>query len=178
MIPAADHKEPDMRLVHSRTPHSPRLMLLAAGLVLAVTTLQAAPPKSREGTLGGGKAGGPILSMAQLRSCMAQDARIQTQNEEVGKTKQQLTTDAEEIDRAAAVLKADLASIDRSNKEAVDALVARAQAHDKKIESYQERVEPFNARVQAIDAERAAYAKACHGRRYLEDDYKDIKAGK
>jgi hypothetical protein len=29
-----------------------------------------------------------------------------------------------------------------------------------------------------LQAERATYAKACEGRRYLEDDYKDIKAGK
>ncbi|MBC7956856.1 MAG: hypothetical protein H7Y33_13425 [Cytophagales bacterium] len=167
-----------MSFVHSRTPSTSRLLLLAAGLLLATTSLHAAPPKAREGTLGGGKAGGPILSMAQLRACMAQDTRIQTQNEEAARLKQQMTNDREEIDRGAAALKADLASIDRSNKEAVEALVARAQAHDKSIESYQARVEPFNAHVQAVDAERAAYAKACQGRRYLEDDYKDIKAGK
>jgi hypothetical protein len=167
-----------MSFVHLRTSFASRwLPLLAAGL-MAATSLQAAPPKPREGSLGGGKASGPILSMAELRACMAQDARIQSQNEEFGRVRQQLTDDAQEIDRGAEALKADLASVDRSNKEAVDALIARAQAHDKKVESYQARVEPFNARVQAVDAERAAYAKACHGRRYLEDDYKDIKAGK
>ncbi len=152
--------------------------LLAAGLMLATTSLHAAPPKAREGTLGGGKAGGPILSMAQLRACMAQQAGIQSQNEEATKAKQQLAADVADIDRSAGGLKADLASLDRTNKEAVEVYVARAQAHDKSIDSYQERESRFNVRVEALNEQRAAFAKACDGRRYLEDDYKDIKAGK
>lgn len=152
--------------------------LLAAGLTLAATSLHAAPPKAREGTLGGGKAGGPILSMVQLRACMAQQARIQSQNDEATKAKLQLAADVADIDRGAGALKADLASLDRTNKEAVEAYVARAQAHDKSIDSYQERVPHFNTQVEALNEQRAAFAKACDGRRYLEDDHKDIKAGK
>lgn len=56
--------------------------------------------------------------------------------------------------------------------------MARAQAHDKRIDAYQARVPLFNAQVEALNGERTAYAKACEGRRYLEDDYKDVKAGK
>ena len=71
-----------------------------------------------------------------------------------------------------------IAALDRTNKEAVEAYVAKAQAHDKLIDSYEAQVPSFNAKVEALQAERAAYAKTCEGRRYLEDDYKDIKAGK
>jgi len=152
---------------------------LAAGLALAAaSSLHAAPPKAREGTLGGGKAGGPILSMAQLRVCMAQQARIQSQEEEATRAKQQLATDLAEIDRSAAALKDDMTRLDRTSKEAVEAYVARAQAHDKSIDSYQARVPQFNAQVESLNEQRAAFAKSCDGRRYLEDDYRDIKAGK
>ncbi len=168
-----------MRLVPLPASLTQRLVpLLVSGLLLAATSLHAAPPKAREGTLGGGKAGGPILSMAQLRACMAQQTNIQSQNDAAAKVKQQLAADMVEIDRNAAALKDDLVSLDRTNKEAVEAYVARAQAHDKSIDSYQARVPQFNAQVEALDAQRAAFAKACDGRRYLEDDYKDIKAGK
>jgi len=161
-------------------PMARRLAVLAAtGLVLAAASLHAAPPKPREGTLGSGKAaGGPIMSMAQLRACVAQQARIQTQDDDTRKTQQQLTTDRAAIDSGAAALKEGMATLDRTNKEAVEAYVAQAQAHDKLIDGYQARVSPFNAQVEALQAERAAFAKACDGRRYLEDDYKDIKAGK
>jgi hypothetical protein len=147
-------------------------------LALAASSLHAAPPKPREGTLGGGKGGGPIMSMAQLRSCVAQQSRIDTQNGEMVKQQQELASERAEIDRSAAALKEGMAALDRTNKEAVESYVARAQAHDKTIEAYEARVPTFNAKVEALQAERATYAKACEGRRYLEDDYKDIKAGK
>lgn len=168
-----------------RFANAPRLMtrclglLATAALVLASASLHAAPPKPREATLGGGKAAaGPIMSMAQLRACVAQQARIQSQDEETRKTQQQLAAERAAIDSGATALKDGMATLDRTNKEAVEAYVAQAQAHDKLIDSYEARVLPFNAQVEALQAERAAYGKACEGRRYLEDDYKDIKAGK
>lgn len=154
------------------------LPLAAGGLLLVAASLHAAPPKPREGTLGGGKASGPIMSMAQLRSCMAQQDRIQSQGDETVKAKEQLTADRAQIDQAGAKLKEDLAVLDRTNKELIEAYVARAQAHDKIIDGYEARVPAFNAQVEALNTERAAYAKSCEGRRYLEDDFKDIKAGK
>jgi chromosome segregation ATPase len=162
----------------SATLNRRRLQLLATAALLAATSLHAAPPKAREGTLGGGKAGGPILSVAQLRACMAQQARMQSQEEEAARTRQQLSNEIADIDRAAEALKADLPGVDRTSQEAIDAYKARAAAHDKRVESYEERVPQFNAQVEALNAQRAAFAKSCDGRRYLEDDYKDIKAGK
>jgi len=168
-----------MRSVPLSTPLNRRLVrLLVAGLALAAASLHAAPPKAREGTMGGGKAGGPILSVAQLRACMAQQARMQSQEEEAARARQQLSNEIAEIDRAAEALKADLPGVDRSNQAAIDAYKARAVAHDKRVESYEERVPQFNAQVEALNVQRAAFTKACDGRRYLEDDYKDIKAGK
>jgi hypothetical protein len=152
-----------------------RFAYLLACMALATSALHAAP---REGSLGGGKASGPVMSMAQLRACLAQQTRIQSQNDDTAKIQQQLVAERAEIERNEAALKDALAALDRTNKEAVEAHVAKAQAHDKLIDDYQARVPSFNAKVEALQSERAAYAKACEGRRYLEDDYKDIKAGK
>ncbi len=152
--------------------------LLLASLALACASLQAAPPKVREGTLGGGKASGPVMGMAQLRACVTQQKRIQGLNADTARTQQQMSADRASIDTEAQALKDAMAALDRTNKEAIEAYVARAQAHDKSIDTYQARVSPFNAQVETLQGERAGYAKACEGRRYLEDDYTDIKAGK
>ena len=152
--------------------------LLVASLALASASPQAAPPKVREGTLGGGKTSGPFMSVAQLRACVVQQTRIQGLNTDTTKTQQQMTTDRAAIEVEAQAIKDAMAALDRTNKEAVEAYVARAQAYDKSIDTYQARVSPFNTQVEALQAERASYAKACEGRRYLEDDYTDIKAGK
>lgn len=158
--------------------HSPLLaacLALAAALSLA-DPAHAAPPK--EGTLGTGKAGGPVLSMSQLRACLAQQARLSRQNDENLKMQQELSTERTELEGASAAIKDEMATLDRTNREAVEAYVAKAQANDKRIDTHQERVGEFNTKVEAVKAERASYAKSCEGRRYLEDDYKDIKAGK
>jgi len=151
-------------------------LLLAVCLAFAATASHAAPPK--EGTLGGGKASGPVMSMPQLRACLAQQSRLSSQNAENLKTQQALGSERTELEAASAAIKDEMATLDRTNREAVEAYVAKAQANDARIDTHQARVGEFNAKVEAAKAERASYAKSCEGRRYLEDDYKDIKAGK
>jgi hypothetical protein len=179
MMPAANIEGQDMSFAKFvATATRSLLPLAAASLALTGASVHAASPK-REATLGGGKGSGPIMSMAQLRTCVAQQSRIEAQNNEMAKAQQQLTADRAEIERNSAALKDEMAALDRTNEEAVKAYVAKAQAHDKVIDDYQDaRVPQFNTRVEALQAQRAAYAKDCEGRRYLEDDYKDIKAGK
>ena len=111
-----------------------RVACLLASIALAASSIHAAP---REGTLGGGKASGPVMSMAQLRACLAQQSRIQSQSDDTVKIQQQLKNDRAEIDRNAAALKDEMAALDRTSKEAVESYVAKAQAHDKSIDSYE-----------------------------------------
>lgn len=152
-------------------------LLLACGLALAALGTHAAPPK-KEGTLGGGKGGGPIMSMAELRACVARQARLDGQSAAAVKAQQEMVAERSAIDEAGAKLKDDMATLNRTDVAAVEAYVARAKAHDQRIDAYEARVPAYNAQVELLNAERAGYAKACEGRRYLEDDYKDIKAGK
>jgi len=54
----------------------------------------------------------------------------------------------------------------------------QAQARDTQIDDYQARVTTFNARVEARQAERDAFAKNCNNRRYFEEDEIAIKKGR
>jgi hypothetical protein len=137
----------------------------------------AAPPK-REASFGSGKAGGPIMSMADLRACVKRQDALQVRNDAVAKVQDQMKADRAAIDQGSAAIKTDMEKLDRTSKEAVEAFVERAKAHDKRIDEYEARVPAFNEQVQALQTERAAFAKACEDRRYLEDDLKDIRAGK
>lgn len=155
---------------------SPRA-LVALSVALAAASLHAAPPK-REGTLGGGKGSGPVMKMEELRACVKRQAGLKTMGDSAVKAQQEMATERAAIDQGSAAIKTDMASLDRTDAEAVNAFVERAKAHDKRIEDYQARVPEFNGKVDALNAEREGYAKACEGRRYLEDDLIDIKAGK
>jgi hypothetical protein len=157
-----------------------RLLSTLCGLVLVAASAavaHAAPPK-REATLGGGTGSGPIMSMADLRACVKREKALKTRSDEAVKAQTEMTNERTTLEQGSEAIKTDMANLDRSNLEAVEAFVERAKAHDKRIDDYQARVPAFNEQVQALAAEREAYAKACEGRRYLEDDYKDIKAGK
>jgi hypothetical protein len=166
-----------MGLVDSiRMSSSLKLRITLVAVACAAGALHAAP---REATLGGGKAtGGPIMSMAQLRSCLAQQDRLKALSDEAVKAQEQMNADRLTIEREGNELRSAAATVDRTSKDAVDAYAARAQAHNSTVEAYQARVPAFNAKVESFQADKAAYAKACENRRYLEDDLKDIKSGK
>lgn len=149
----------------------------ALALVVASHATHAAPPK-REASFGSGKASGPIMSMAELRSCVKRQSALQTQSEAAIKAQDQMKAERAAIEQGSAAIKTDMEKLDRTDLVAVEAFVERAKAHDKRIDDYEARVPAFNEQVQAAQAERAAFAKACEDRRYLEDDLKDIKAGK
>ncbi|MBX3618749.1 MAG: hypothetical protein KF891_01980 [Rhizobacter sp.] len=153
-----------------------RLLLAIAALALAAGGGQAAPHKRKSAVVGQGD--GPIMSMAELRACMARQTRLSTQRQETVQAQAQMNTEGEALSKEGEALKAELETIDRTNKELLEDYVARAKAHDAHVDDYQARVPAFNAKVEALGTEQAAYSKACEGRRYLEDDYTDIKAGK
>lgn len=171
-----------------------QLRLLIAGFVavFAVQTAMAQsgtakPPaksaakagaKQREGSFGGGSASGPMLTKDELRQCLAEQDRMKQETADVVATQKKLAADRAEIDRVSAALDADRPNVDVSNKEAVDAFNARLQAKGKLVADYQAAAPAFNARVDKLDADDKAFTKNCRDRRYFEDEYDEIKAGK
>ena len=148
------------------------LTLLAAGAG------HAADKPKKEASFGGGKAAGPFLTRDQLRVCLAQQAKVAQQDDEMRKDQAALAEAKTDLARSGESLKANLETVDRTSPEAVAAYNDQAEARDKQIDDYQARVTAFNTRVEALKAERDAFGKGCDNRRYFEEDEIAIKKGK
>ena len=142
----------------------------------AKTPAKAADAKPREGSLG--KGSGPLMTREQLRQCLAEQERLKQEGAAAAQAQGVLAKDRADIDRLGAELEADKASLDRTSQAAVDGYNERARARDKRVADYVAAAPLFNQRVDTLDAAKEAYAKDCASRRYFEDDYDAIKAGK
>lgn len=134
--------------------------------------------KQREGSLGGGTATGPVLTKDELRQCLAEQDRLKQETSDVVATQKKLASDRAEIDRVGAAIDAERPTVDVSNGDAVDAFNARLQAKGKLVADYQAAAPAFNQRVDKLDADDKAFTKNCRDRKYFEDEYNEIKAGK
>jgi hypothetical protein len=162
---------------------SSRAILRAASFALGAATLliavcSHAADKPKEATFGGGKGKGAFLTRNQLRDCMAQQSKVKQTQADMLAQQEKLNADKVEIGKTGETLKADLEALDRTNPEAVNAYNERAGARDKRIDEYQQQVDQFNARVEAVRTEREAFSKGCENRRYFEDDEIAIRKGK
>jgi len=133
-------------------------------------------PKAREASFGKGT--GSVMTRDQLRQCMTDQDRMKKEAADILQTQLGLDRDRAEIDRTGAELEAGKASLDRTSQAAIDAYNERALARAKLIGDYKAAASPFNERVDKLTDDRQAYAKDCQDRRYLEEDYDAIKAGK
>lgn len=150
----------------------------AAALLLAVCCLLAPPAtfaQKREGAFGRSRPGGALLKPAELRDCLARQDRVHAATQETAQQQTKLQADRSEIDRLATSLKEQMEVLDRKNADAVAAYNAQVATRDKLIDSYQDAVPAFNAKVEALKAEQAAFSQACEGRRYDEDDAAAIR---
>ncbi len=138
----------------------------------------AKPTKAREGSLGTGTASGPMLTKDELRQCIAEQDRLKKETSEVVTTQQKLAKDRTELERVSAEIDADKPKVDLSNKEAVDTFNARLQAKGQFVTDYKAAASQFNDRVDKLDADDKTFTKNCKDRRYFEDEFDEIKAGK
>ncbi len=111
-----------------------------------------------------------VLSPAQLKDCNDQEARVQALTNAAMKSKAEIAAEKAEIDRTGTAITGDLATLDRTSADAVDAHNAKAEMRDKRIDAYQARVAAFNTDADGLQEKRAAYVKACDRRRYDERD--------
>ena len=120
----------------------------------------------------------PILSQAELRECFAQRDRIRAQHEETLRMKEQIGKDKDDIIKLGDTLKEKLATLDRTSAEAVAAYNAETAAREKQIDTYEVSTKAFNAKVDALAAERDSFTKNCENKRFDEADEQAIKRGK
>jgi hypothetical protein len=158
----------------ARTLHLP----LAAALCLAALTPFSHAQSTAARGFGQGKAGGPMLTRAELRDCLAQQDRIRTQNEAAAREREVFDTEKAELVQQGHALKEQLAVLDRTSQEAVDGYNTQAAERDRRIEAFEARMPAFNEKAQALTAERDAFAKRCGSRRYDERDEIAIRKGR
>lgn len=147
-------------------------------LVAALGAAQAANEKLRIGVFGSGKGSGPLLTKAELRECMAIEARVVGASDAAAKERAQLEREKTDLVRQGEVLKAERDALDRTSVEAVEAYVARERARDRAIDEFEARSDAFNTKVGLIDADRAAFKQRCDNRRFDQVDEEALRKGK
>lgn len=139
---------------------------------------KAADTARREGALGKGTSSLPILTKEQLRQCLAEQERIRKESAELAQAQEQMDKNRADIERLGKELEADKAKVDTSDEAAVNAYNDRVRQRGKLIEDFKAAAPGFNQRVDKLGADRQAYASSCADRRFFEDDFDEIKAGK
>ena len=119
----------------------------------------------------------PLLTRDQLRACMALQARNKERAVEVTRLQSEVTAQTDEVKRDGEALRADLATLDRSNADAVNIYNQRAANRTRQVVDFEARVADFNTKVQAFDDGRASYARDCENRKFDEKDEKALLKG-
>ncbi len=120
----------------------------------------------------------PILTPNQLRDCVAQKERLHAQTDDALKDKAAIEALKAEITSAGTSLGEQVATLDKTSAEAVDAYNTRVEARDKLIDGYQAKVNAYNVKAEAVKATKDSYEKTCELRRFDERDLNDIKRKK
>jgi hypothetical protein len=144
---------------------------VAAALLLAACGAFAqSADKPRTGSFGKGKGTGPLLTRAELRECLKLQPRMRAFTDEVVAAQAVLDKQKAEISQFGATLKDDLAALDRTNEQALDAYNRRVQEHSQRVDDYNALTPAFNTKVENLQAQRAAFAKGCENRDFDERD--------
>jgi hypothetical protein len=116
----------------------------------------------------------PLLTREELRTCMNLKASNQESAAEVQRMQPEIVAEKAELQRSGETMKAELAALDRTSPDAIKDYNDRALARDEKIGKLEAKINDFNAKVSAIEAGRANYARDCDNRRYDEKDEKAL----
>jgi hypothetical protein len=158
------------------TSRAAAAFVFALAAALAASTGLAADKKEK--TFGKSKPGSSLMTGPQLKDCLARQDRVHAATEETTKLQAGLTAERAEIDRRGEALKEQLALLDRKSASAVEGYNGEAQERDRLVDAYEAKVPDFNAKVEALKVDQAAFAKACEGRRYDEAEEMAIRKGK
>jgi hypothetical protein len=139
-------------------------------LTLGAGTAWSQAKAGGEATLGGGSGSGPMLTREQLRQCLVEQDELKQATGALASEQKQIDDEKQTIQKADAELKEQLAQLDRTNAEAVQAHVAKAREHDQRVDGYNAKLKPFNERAAALQKRGGDWKAACADRRYKEDD--------
>lgn len=144
--------------------------VLLAGAVHAADAVRTAAGASAPRT--------PLLTPSQLRDCIAQKERLHAQTDDALKDKVAVEAMKTEITSSGNALAEQVATLDKTSAEQVDAYNAKVEVRDKLIDGYQAKVDAYNVKAEAVKTTKDNYEKTCETRRYDERDLNDIKRKK
>ena len=119
-----------------------------------------------------------LLSPEQLRECLDQERRLQSETNEASKQKDALEAEKDALKRTGTALSEERTTVDPVNVEAMEAFNAKALANDRLIDAYEGKVAAFNARAEAMKTTRDGFLRQCDKRRYDERDEIDLRRKK
>jgi len=155
-----------------------QLALVAAGAAAQAAEKPKPPPEGKSAVLGSGSSDLPVLTRSELRACLAQQDKLTAMQADVMKEQAALDAEKTAIEQQRIALKAELDTLDRTSAPAVDGYNAKSAEQDKRIDAYNQRGAPFNAKATEWKDAHAAWDHDCSNRRYQENDLIIIKAGR
>jgi len=164
----------------------PRRTLISAVLLLALplaTLHQPAfarrKPRLRlQGLPSGAAPSGPVLSRAQLRSCVADEAAIIQHENGLSAAQESIRNTEDQIKNLEARIRIEQLALDRYNQESVERFNKLIDRHQYLVETYNAALPDYNSKVRDMNAVIDKFNAACANHAYYESDMLAIKSGK
>ena len=121
------------------------------------------------------KSGGKLMTRAELRECIAQEDKVAALNKEAVAEQKALDAQKADITSRGEALQQEQAALDKTKPDAVNAYNAKVIERNQLMDDYSAKLPAFNAKVDAITAERKSYTQSCGNRSYDEDMYNSIR---
>lgn len=121
---------------------------------------------------------GTMLSKEDLRVCLKDKEEILAQRAKLEKDQGDSQAARQQILDQAKVLKDAMATIDRTAPGVLDAHDAKVDAHEKRIEVWNQNHRELLATIETLNKKQARWTTDCGEKRYREEDEIAIRAGK
>ncbi len=185
-----DGRVPSRAALLRRAPAA--ALLLAALAAVPAMAQDAAPPaasqparaasgrdaEARESALARDNASGKVLDREELRRCIYEQMRLSAETDSIAEASRTLDTERAEIAHGGADLKTRAEALDRTDRAAVDAYNAQAEARNASIARHEAAAAKVGARIAAIEPARLAWSRDCANRPFRQEDRDAIEAGR
>ena len=120
----------------------------------------------------------PVLSREQLRSCVRQQNRLNSDSVQLEQMESRLKQKLSELERFEQTISQREPFIDRYSQESVDSFNTLITKQRKLVSSYNEDLPTYNAQVDKYKILQQSFNTTCAGQYYYEDDMQAVISDK
>lgn len=120
---------------------------------------------------------GKLLTRDELRACFKERDELAARRGQIDAEQKRNEADRAELLSTGEALKTELATLDRSSGDAVDAYNLRAKKRDDAVDGYNTRQHKLVADAEKLSDTQSLWKSECGDRRYREDDEIAIRRG-